>query len=75
LGGHLLTFLIPAASSEREAVKEFDDEICRRLLELLFATSELLKALLSGPQAESLMRVLIKAYKTLLAFMKYVSSC
>ncbi|KAI8886799.1 hypothetical protein K501DRAFT_308485 [Backusella circina FSU 941] len=60
-----------ANSCEIEAVKEFDDEICRRLSELLFATSELLKAVLTGSQAEILMRVLTKAYKTLLAFMKY----
>lgn len=53
--------------------RKFEKEYCKRLVSLMLILSELVKAVLTDIHAESLFKTLVKAYRTLHTFVKYVS--
>lgn len=74
----LFFFFFSSASSvtddEDSSVADFEQLICKRIQSCLNVLSEFTKAVLLGPHAEALIRVLSKTYKLLLSLVKYVSS-
>ncbi|KAI8148643.1 FANCI solenoid 4-domain-containing protein [Fennellomyces sp. T-0311] len=60
-----------AAASDDENLDEFDSVICQRTLSYLSILAEFTKAVLLDAQAESLIKTLTRAYKTLTTLVKY----
>ncbi|MBM6386432.1 MAG: hypothetical protein JSY10_20965 [Paenibacillus sp.] len=54
--------------------RSFEKEYCKRIVSLMVILSELVKAVLTDVHAESLFKTLVKAYRTLHTFVKYVST-
>lgn len=64
---------ICAAESDEDITRKFEKEYCSKLVSLMIILSELVRAMLTDVHAESLFKTLVKAYKTLHTFVKYVS--
>ncbi|KAI8076645.1 FANCI solenoid 4-domain-containing protein, partial [Gilbertella persicaria] len=62
---------ICASEDDQEVSHQFETEVCKRLVLLIFITSELVKSVLTDIHAESLFKTLAKTYKTLHTLVKY----
>lgn len=69
---YLYCFFLASGSNE-DMTRKFEKEYCKRLVSLMLILSELVKAVLTDIHAESLFKTLVKAYRTLHTFVKYVS--
>ncbi|CAO3580777.1 unnamed protein product [Absidia cylindrospora] len=62
---------ISATSEDLDQHYQFEQVICQRLTSYVTVVSELIRAVLMGSQAEHLIKVLTKTYRTFTVFIKY----
>ncbi|KAI7907431.1 FANCI solenoid 4-domain-containing protein [Cokeromyces recurvatus] len=62
---------ISSIRSFDDTAKEFEKDLCQRLISIMNILSELVKSILTDFHAESLFKTLAKAYKTLHTLVKY----
>ncbi|ORZ10530.1 FANCI solenoid 4-domain-containing protein [Absidia repens] len=60
-----------ASSEDLDQHHQFEQVVCQRLISYVTIISELIRAILMGSQAEHLIKVLTKTYRTFTVFMKY----